>query len=443
MPHLSAHRSAHRSALTVLALLMLSSSSAALFSACQQVRPPDAFTFYAGASRSGNYENGGSFTNTMIISDFPKKNDSTSMNLAKGQIGANMPPVPISFIASYLTLLDGYAARFAGGRMEWKAAFDLAADGKRALAAALPCTDKEDNFYVLANDGALYAIGKDGKRRWKQAFFTPTPTALFCDLLPLADGIVAGFSADGVHGTLVKCTFDGTIAWKQDFALAPSRAFAADEAGNITLALTANTVGATDSLISLAPNGSRRWAKGVAGTRLLRMPIVGAGQILISGIRETKALREDVLFAFDTNGNQRWEKPLSFTPQGIATGTNEGAPLLVVAGYRMGMGEPLSLVLGFDANGKELWRLSYDLAVMGAPMVSQQNIVFVGTKGEAIGAYFMSKSGVFQQVVSMSNAPPLCLIPAVDSENNILFSATDELGVVKIGKLPVQRLLPY
>jgi len=109
----------------------------------------------------------------------------------------------------------------------------------------------------------------------------------------------------------------------------------------------------------------------------------------------------------------------------------------------MGMGEPLSLVLGLDANGKERWRLSYDLAVMGAPMISQQNIVFVGTKGEAIGAYFMSKSGVFQQVVSMSDAPPLCLIPAVDAENNILFSASDELGIVKIGKLPVQRLLPY
>ncbi len=414
-----------------------------LFAACQQVRPPDAFTFYGGAARSGNYENGGSFTNTMIINDFPKKNDSAALTSAKGQIGANMPPVPISFIASYLTLLDGNAVRYANGRMEWKAPFDATAGGKRAIASALPCRDKEDNFYVLANDGALYSIAKDGKRRWKQSFFTPAPLSLFCDLLPLADGILVGFSADGVRGTLIKCTFDGTIAWKQEFATAPVRAFAADEAGNITLALTANTPGATDSLVSIATNGGRRWAKGVPATRLLRMPITEAGQILISGIRETKTAREDVLLAFDANGNQRWEKVLTFTPQGIAMGTHEGSPLLVVAGYRMGMGESLSLVLGLDANGKERWRLSYDLAVMGAPMISQQNIVFVGTKGEAIGAYFMSKSGVFQQVVSMSDAPPLCLIPAVDAENNILFSASDELGIVKIGKLPVQRLLPY
>lgn len=440
MPSLSNSLTAPR-ALAVA--ILFASLFAGLFAACQQVRPPDAFTFYGGAGRAGNYENGGSFTNTMVISDFPKKNDSLALNSAKGQIGANMPPVPISFIASYLTLLDGNAVRFANGRMEWKAPFDATVSGKRAIAAALPCRDKEDNFYVLANDGALYAIAKDGKRRWKQAFFTPAPLTLFCDLLPLADGILVGFSADGVRGTLIKCTFDGAIAWRQDFATAPVRAFAADEAGNITLALTSNTPGATDSLVSLAPNGGRQWARGVSATRLLRMPIMEAGQILISGIRETKTAREDVLLAFDASGNQRWEKVLTFTPQGIAMGTHEGSPLLVVAGYRMGMGEPLSLVLGLDANGKERWRLSYDLAVMGAPMISQQNIVFVGTKGEAIGAYFMSKSGVFQQVVSMSDAPPLCLIPAVDAENNILFSASDELGIVKIGKLPVQRLLPY
>jgi hypothetical protein len=173
------------------------------------------------------------------------------------------------------------------------------------------------------------------------------------------------------------------------------------------------------------------------------MPIVGAGQIFMTGIRDIGGKRDDVLFALDASGNERFAKVLSFTPQGIAIGTKDNAPLLVAAGYRTGMGEALSLVVGMDANGKELWKLSYDLAVMGAPMISQQNIVFIGTKGEAIGAYFMSKDGVFQYVVSMSDAPPLCLIPSADSENNILFAATDDLGIIKIGKLPVQRLLPY
>lgn len=424
-------------------LLSASALLCTLLTACQQVRPADAFTFYGGASRSGNYENGGSFTNATIISDFPKKNDSTAQKDAHGQTGANLPPIPLSFIASYLTLLDGHVARYAGGRIDWKAPFDEVASGKRAIAAALGCTDKEDNLYVPASDGALYAFGSNGKRRWKQALFTPSTATLFSDVLVLPDGVVIGFSANGSEGTLVKCAFDGKIAWKQDFTLSPTRAFAADEAGNIIVALTANTVGATDSLVSLAPNGSRRWAKGIANTRLLRMPVVGAGQILLSGIRESGGKREDVLFAFDASGQERWQKTLTFTPQGIATGSRDNDALIVVAGYRTGMGEALSLVLGLNGNGKEAWRLSYDLAIMGAPMVSQQNIVFVGTKGEAVGVYFMSKEGVFQQVVSMSDAPPLCLIPSVDSENNILFATTDQLGIIKIGKLPVQRLLPY
>jgi outer membrane protein assembly factor BamB len=411
--------------------------------ACQQVRSPNAFNLYGGASRSGNYEDGGSFANTTIINDFPKKNDSLALKAAKNQVGANMPPVPISFITSYLTLLDGNAARYAGGRIEWKAPFDAVEGGKRAIAAVPAARDKDDNLYVFASDGALYAIGSDGKRRWKQALFPPNNTSLFSDILVQTDGVVAGFSADGTRGTLIKCAFDGTIAWRQEFTLAPTRAFAADEAGNIVLALTANTPGATDSLLSLAPNGARRWAKGIANTRLLRMPIVGAGQIFMTGIRDIGGKRDDVLFALDASGNERFAKVLSFTPQGIAIGTKDNAPLLVAAGYRTGMGEALSLVVGMDANGKELWKLSYDLAVMGAPMISQQNIVFIGTKGEAIGAYFMSKDGVFQYVVSMSDAPPLCLIPSADSENNILFAATDDLGIIKIGKLPVQRLLPY
>lgn len=410
--------------------------------ACGQVRPPDAFNFYGGVSRSSNYENATSFTDAMFISDFPKKNDSLAPSAEMLKVGANMPPIPISYLVSYLTLLDGSAVRYAGGRIEWKAPFDEVSKGKKAIAAALSCTDKEDNFYVFANDGAVYCFDKTGKRRWKNVLFTPTPTALFSDVLIQPDGIIAGFSADGTRGALVKCTLDGSIAWKQEFGLAPTRTFAADESGNLIVALSANTAGASDSLLSLTPNGARRWAKGITNTRLLRMPMIGAGMVLIAGIRENAGQREDVLLAFDENGSQRWAKPLTFTPQGMAIGSREGSPLLVVAGYRTGMGEALSLVLGLNAEGKEQWRLSYDVAVLGAPMVSQENIVFIATKGEAVGAYFMSKEGVFQRVVSLSNVA-LCLIPSVDSENNIVFATTEELGVVKIGKVPAQRILPY
>ncbi|MCS6809195.1 MAG: PQQ-like beta-propeller repeat protein [Candidatus Kapabacteria bacterium] len=416
---------------------------ASCWTACQQARPTGAFNFYGGATRANAYEDAVSFTDAMLITDFPRPNDSLAPSKAMMDVGSNMPPIPISFVASYLTLLDGSAVRFAGGRIEWQAFFDSIAPGKRALAAALPCTDASDNLYVLASDGGLYSIDKNGKRRWKLALFTPSSTTLYCDLLLQPSGIVVGWSVDGTHGTLAKCSFDGTILWKRHHSLAPTRTFAADERQNLIVALSANTAGITDSLVCIAPNGEQVWSRGIAHTRLFRTPVVASGIILITGIREHQNQRDDVVYALDVNGQPRWEKVLSFTPQGIAVGTQEsGTPLVVVAGYRTGIGEALSVVVGLDIEAHELWRLHYDMAVIGAPMISRNNIVLIGTKGEASGAYFMNKQGVFQRVVSLSNVA-VCLIPAVDAENNIVFAATEALGIVKVGKLPTQRLLPY
>jgi outer membrane protein assembly factor BamB len=422
-----------------------------LASACQQARQQTDYTFYGGATRSGNYEqSAATFSNAMIIRDKPRKDDSlaSSRELSARLRGATMPPVPLSFTSNYLTTLDGFVVRYANNIVEWKAAFDAQQTdaqqrNTKTFAASFPCTDKDDTFYALASDGAVYSIGKDGKRKWKKALFAPGAQSLFSDLLIVADGIIVGFSDNGSRGNLVKLDFTGGIVWNNAYMLAPTRTFAADEQGNVIAALSANTTGSTDSIVSIAPNGSLRWMQAVEATRLLRMPVVAGNRILVWGIREQAGQRGDVVCAFDIGGKPLWTKQITFTPQGIAVGTRNDAPLIVVAGYRVGMGEPLTLVLGLDANGKEQWKLSYNLAIMGAPMISLGNIVFVGTKGEAVGVYFMDKNGVYQNVVSLSDAPPMCLIPAVDSENNLVFATTDEIGLIKVGKLPVQRILPY
>jgi outer membrane protein assembly factor BamB len=415
-----------------------------VISACQTARQQTDYTFYGGAGRASNYEqSAAAFSNAMIIRDKPRNHD--SLKATSALRGATMPPVPLTFTSNYLTTLDGYVVRYANNEVEWKVLFD-APSGKhssKTIAASFACTDREDTFYVLASDGAVYSIGKDGKRRWKQALFTPGQQSLFSDLLVVADGIVAGFSDNGSRGNLVKLGFDGTVLWNNAYTFAPTHTFAADEQGNIIAALSGNTAGMTDSVVSIAPNGAARWMRAVPATRLLGMPVVSANSIITWGIREQSGQRSDVVCAFDLAGKPLWTKELTFTPQGIAVGTRNNAPFIVVAGYRVGMGEPLTFVLGLDASGKEQWRLTYNIAIMGAPMMSSDNIAFVGTKGEALGVYIMGKDGVYQNVVSLSDAPPLCLIPAVDSENNLVFATTDAIGLIKVGKLPVQRMLPY
>ena len=421
--------------------------------ACQPTRPPGAFTLYGGVSRAGNYESAGDFTFTSLIRNMPKPVDSAGKRREQTSVGANMPPVPITFISCYLTLLDGSVGRYSAGSLDWTSPFDTASPAqtppKRALAASAPCTDASDNLYVLANDGAAYSFSLEGARRWKKGLFTPSALSLYSDLLPLADGVIFGFSQDGAGGSLVKVGFDGTILWRKDFAFAPLRAFAADGAtGNIIVALTANIAGVTDTLACLsAATGERRWSLPLEGVRALHLPVLDAAQdlILISGISSRNGEREDEIWGVDLSGKERFRKKLPFTPQGIAIGASADGqePLIALAGYRMGLGAPLSTVMALKADGAELWRLTFELAVMGAPLIGKSNIVFIGSKGEAVGVYFMDKNGEFQRVVSLSDEPNLCLIPAVDAENNLVFAASETLGVIKVGKMPIQRLLPY
>jgi outer membrane protein assembly factor BamB len=422
--------------------------------ACQPTRPPGAFTFYGGVTRAGNYESAGDFTFTSLIRDLPKPVDSTGKPIPQASVGANMPPVPISFISCYLTLLDGSVGRYSSGSLDWTAPFDTIVAAphtppRRALAASAPCADANDNFYVLANDGAAYSFSPDGARRWKKPLFTPSALSLYCDLLPLSDGVVIGFSEDGVGGTIVKLNFDGAVLWRKDFVFAPLRGFAADPQNErIVAALTANIAGVSDTLVCFSSaTGARRWSAPLETTRALRMPVLDAAQelILISGISERNGAREDALFGVDFSGKERFRKKLPFTPQGIAIGSkaDKSEPLIVLAGYPTGLGAPISTVMGLKADGAEIWRLTFELAVVGAPLIGKNNIAFVGSKGAAVGVYFMDKNGEFQRVVSLSDEPNLCLLPAVDAENNLVFAVGESLGVIKVGKMPIQRLLPY
>ncbi len=428
--------------------------SSVLLESCAKQKPLENYNFYGGASRASNYELSGSFS-TMIITDVPK--DAAKKNNGEAlPNGAATPPIPITFNHNYLASTDGYALRYANNKLEWKSPLDELPSGKRAVAASFPCADVNDNFYLLANDGALYSFDKTGKRRSKQALFTPSAQSFFSDLLLLKNGIITAFSANGTNGTLIKLDADGKTEWRKEYTLAPTRTIAADEQENIVMGLSHNESGKSDSVLSLAPNGSVRWAVQLAETRITKSPVLGggvssggasgAGIVLLAGIRERNGERTDILLALDAQtGKTLWEKPLTFAPQGMSIGSQASSnePLIVVAGYRVGVGEPLTLLYGFDQSGKELWRLSYDLAVIGAPMIGEENIAFVGTKGDAVGVYIMRKDGVFQQVISLSDAPLLCLIPGVDVQNNLVFAMTEQLGLIKVGSLPAQRLLPY
>jgi outer membrane protein assembly factor BamB len=432
---------------------------------CAQRQDFTGFNSYGGAGRANNYETNGVFSASFTFQEQARlsKDDKTPLP------GASTMLVPLSFAVSYIPTLDGKVARVGNKIVEWRFSLD-----STAVIYAAPVADRQDNFYGFASNGLVYSLAPNGKLRWKANALPADGSAssllsdnsfFCCDLLLLRDGIVAAYNtSDG--GSIVKINFDGKLLWRQSSSLAVVKSCAADEQDNIIAALSSFDVTEADSIVMIAPDGKRRWAVGLEHTRILKMPSLAAGAIYVSGLQASASLsasslalpaslakeslrqrqrnegieRLPVLRALDAkSGAARWTKPLLALPQGLAANKE----MVVVAVTQVGLAEPYSALVAYTHDGKELWRKGFAFAIVSTPLLSKENIAFIGTKGEASGVYFVQRDGTFGSVFSISDMPAILRQPAVDYDCNLVFATTDHLGVVRIGGSPVQKLLPY
>jgi outer membrane protein assembly factor BamB len=420
--------------LWVLCLTSASTLASALLS-CSQQQVPLGFNLYGGASRANNYENVGNFSSSFT---FQEKTRLSAEDKTTKLAGASSLTVPLSFYTAYIPTNDGYVARVTSKLVEWRTALDA-----KAVIVAGAVADKFDNFYGIASDGALYSIGTDGKRRWKQPVFTPALEMLFLDVLWVGESLIAGASSPE-GGELVKVGVDGKILWRQVFTTSPVKTCAADEQENLYVALSHGAFGASDTVLAIAPEGKRRWATGLEQTRLLRMPAVAGDMVYVTGVRQLGAgatsERVATLIALNrANGKQMWETTLFVPAQGIAA----NGEMVVIAGAKAGVAEPYSAVQAFSLQGKELWRKGFAMNIITPPMISKESIAFLGQNGEAVGIYYMKRDGTFSSVFSISDMPPMFLQPSVDYECNMVFATTEDAGIVRVGKSPAQKILPY
>ncbi len=426
------------------ALTLVFTLSLCVLSSCVgQQKGLDNYNFFGGKTRTNGYEWTGTFSASLTFQEqtrFTRDDKTTKL------VGASSLAIPLTFTISYIPTSDGFVTRVMDKTVEWRSPLD-SVGGSRAVIAAMPCSDKEDTFYGIANDGALYAFARDGKRRWKLPLFPNTASTLYSDVLIVTDGIVAGVSGNE-GGEVVKVGFDGKILWRQASMLAPTKTFAADDKENILVGFTNETFGATDSLVLFAPNGKRLWSKALESTRLLRMTATLGTMGFATGLKDSGNDRTPTLFAFNlSTGALLWQRLLLVTPTGIAVSTvnnPEGADtMIVIAGSKIGIADPMGAVMAFSTQGKELWRKGFELQVVSTPMVSKENIAFIGKQGTAVGIYYVKKDGTFGSVFSISDMPAMLLQPAIDYDANMVFATTDALGIVRVGRSPAQKLLPY
>lgn len=386
---------------------------------------PDSLQLYGSAARRNSYETGESFAKGATANQQLKlPNDSTLP-------GAITAPLAVGAGEICVGTVDGFVARLLENMLVWKTPLK-----GHAIPAAALCGDANGNIYVVGNDGAITSFSADGKQRWRLVVFSATRITTYSDLLAVSDGIIAGAS----NGHIVKVSFNGRVLWKRISSLAPTKLCAADAEGNLYIALSNNVFNQTDSLVVLSPKGEPAWALPFEHTRLIKTPVVGAKAIVVVGIRQAEGERVSVVHSIDKMGRLQWSKELSITPRGVSI-ADDGT--VIVAGYRAGIGKPLSAVIAFSGKGQKLWKMNFEFAIPTPVLISPQVLAFVGIKGKSTGMYYMGRDGTFMDVVSMGNMPVVNLQPVVDARGAFLFASVEHLGMVRVSSSGWGRLLPF
>lgn len=387
---------------------------------------PDSLNLYGGSTRANTYEYVGPFA----------KGSASDMTVEIGENdstlpGAITPPLPVSSGEICIGTTDGAVVRLLENTIVWKTPL-----AGKAIAASALCGDAQGNVYVMASDGSLASFAVDGKQRWRLVLFKAGAAITYSDLLAVSDGVVAAASS----GEIVKISFDGKVKWRRLSDLAPTKTFAADAGGNLYIALSQRLFDGNDSLLVLSPQGQQVWALAFEHTRLIKTPVVYGTGVVVAGLRQAESDRVPVLHAIDQMGRIRWSKELTITPRGVSI-ANDGT--IFVAGYRAGIGDALSAVIAFSQQGKQLWKMNYEFTIPTPILISEDVLAFVGVKGKSTGMYYMMRDGTYIDVVSMGDMPVMNLQPAVDAGGAILFTTSENLGMIRVAPSGFSRVLPF
>ncbi len=404
--------------------------AAALFALCSACSDgvrlePDQLNLYGSAARACSFEDVDAFAKTSPMNQVVELVEDSTLP------GAITPPLVLAEGNVCIGTNDGAVACLMEDVLVWKTAL-----AGNAVPAAALCGDNSENVYAIGNDGAVTSFDAKGRQRWRLAAFRSGPVITYSDLLAVQDGIVAASSA----GDIAKISFDGKVVWRWTSVLSPTKTFAADDGGNLYIALTHNEFEGTDSLLVLSPQGKQVWALAFEGTRLIKTPVITGNAVVITGVRQAENIRVSVLHKIDRMGRILWSKEVTITPRGVSI-ARDGT--IYVAGFRAGLDDPRSAVIALSPQGTELWKKNYEFAIPSPVLISDEVLAFMGTKGMSTGLYLIMRDGSYIDVVSLGAMPVVNLQPAVDAQGIIVLASVESLGTVLVGATGIRDILPF
>ncbi len=396
-----------------------------LVQSCTCQREPDSasYNLFGGQGRRSSYE--GIDFYTQIV---------TGINLnCQDSSGAINAPLSLEDDEIVIPTANGSMVFISESQAKWH--FKL---GGGEFVAAGMCADENKNISSISNEGTVYSVSKEGRLNWKvKPSDTNASRSRHSDLLCTKDGI---YSASG-DGTISKISFDGKLLWQRHSALAPTGMFAADDDGNLIISISQNQFGGTDSLIVLSPAGKLKWGLEFEDARLIKTPVIHNGVIYVPALKEIGQRRVSTIFSIDTSGRIIWEKNLSVVPRFISVATDG---TLYIIGYNAGIGDALSGVFAFAADGGLKWKIFFDAAVPAPLMLGGNAIAFTGSTKDGPGLFFIDYgSGDLIHSIALNDKQIIYLLPAVTSGGMIVYAETGRLGLVQIDNTPMNKLLPY
>lgn len=382
----------------------------------------DATNLHGGLTRANSFENFEPF----VSGDFEEERISP-----KDTSGSPVAPLVVSNYQTYLATFGGSVILTGATGVLWEAKLD-----NKAIAAAGMCADKNQNVYVIANDGALYSFDESGKRRFKKQIASGDMRyVLFPDLLAMRDGIVAGASS----GEVLKMSFDGNIIWQRNSTFAPT-GFASDGNG-VFVGMSGNTFATTDSLLYIERDGRQLWERPFENMRIIHTPVVSGSKIFLAGVRSAQDRRVPVVHTMDMTGRIIWSRELAVMPRGVSVAADG---TIYVAGSQAGVGETRGAVTSLTPDGNKNWTMFFDMSIVTPAIISTDQVACVGTKGRAVGLYFLNRTdGELRSVLSLSDAPLFYPQPGVSPDGTLVFAQSERAGIVRILEGALHRLSPF
>lgn len=375
---------------------------------------------YADAARTNSYQDYGKFYCNMYIVDSIKTNELS---------GVNTIPLYLSSKETLVSTTNGYIALIEHTTIKWK--FKI--DSNETIAANI-AADKNKNIYCITNKANLISLSINGKLNWKKSLADSiNNNTSFSSILATDDGVVAAMSS----GIIAKIDFAGKILWRYYSKLAPAEMFCADSKNSLYIPLTNNAFGETDSLLILASNGKMINKIPFNNTRLMKHPVCYNDVIYLAAVFQENYEKTPMIIAIDANGKTLWKKNIEAIPMFISV-SNKGQ--LFVAGFNSGLGEVSSTIYSFDKTGKQLWELFMDISIPAPIIISKDFAAFLGyQKGEPTFCK-ISFDGVFDNSISLSEAPLMYSKPAINPIGMVTYFGAEKLCIISLDDTPFNKI---